>query len=113
MLALLMGVVAPAAAQPRPGPGLDALTDVLDLATTARGWVISHREGTLVLRGEDERIYRVNTAGLDAPALARLSEGQFVTIALKKSITPGAMPIAASVETLEVDPAAAPGAPRR
>ena len=109
---LLLGFVTPAVAQPRPGPALDALSDVLDLATSARGWVVSHREGTLVLRGEDDRIYRINTAGLDAPALARLSEGQFVTIALKKSLT-GAMPIAASVETLEVDPAAAPGAPRR
>jgi hypothetical protein len=112
-LVLLTGTVGPAHAQgPRPGPALEALTDILGLATTARGWVIRHREGTLVLRGEDDRIYRINTAGLDAGALARLAEGQFVTVTLKKSVTPDAMPIAASVETIEVDPAAAPGLPR-
>jgi len=109
---MLLGAAAPAAAQGLPSRGaVEALTDVLDLARTARGWVIRHREGMLVLRGEDERLYRINTAGLDAPTLATLTEGRFVTVSLKPSLTPGAMPIAASVEPGEIDPSAAPGAP--
>jgi len=102
--------VAPAAvAQTQPSTALEALTDVLGLARTARGWVLRHREGILVLRGEDDRIYEVNTAGLDASALAHLREGRFVSVALKRSVTAGAMPIAASVEAVE--PAAAPRLP--
>jgi hypothetical protein len=110
---VLFAAVVPVAAQgpPSSGPGLGALIDALDLTRTVRGWVVRHREGTLVLRGEDDRVYRINTAGLDRAALVRLSEGNFVTVALKASVTPGAMPIAASVEAGDLDPAAAPGAP--
>src|SRR4051794_21318780 len=102
-------MAAPVAAQsPRPPAALEALTDVLDLARTARGWVVRHREGILVLRGDDDRIYRINTAGLDATAMALLAEGRYVTVAVKQSLTPGAMPIAASVEPGEIAPSAAP-----
>ena len=83
---------------------------ILDLARTARGWVVQNRVGVLTLRGDDERLYRINTAGLDASALALLKEGRYVTVAVKQGVTAGAMPIAASVE--EIDPSAAPGAPR-
>jgi hypothetical protein len=114
LLAALGAAVAVApAAVAQPSPALEALTEVLDLARTARGWVVRHREGILVLRGEDDRIYEINTAGLDTSALAHLREGRFVTVALKRSVTAGAMPIAAPVEAIE--PAAAPrlpGAPR-
>ncbi len=110
---VVLTAVAPVAAQlPSSGPGLGALIDALDLTRNIRGWVLRHREGTLVLRGEDDRIYRINTAGLDAGAVARLSEGNFVTVMLKQSVTPDAMPIASSVEAGDLDPAAAPGAPR-
>ena len=112
-LVVILGAAAPAAAQaPRPGAALGALTDILDLARTERGWVVRHREGVLILRGEDDRLHRINTAGLDAPALAALKEGRYVTVAVKQGVTPGAMPIAASVEAVEVEPSAAPGAPR-
>lgn len=108
--AILLGVAAAAGAQsPRPGGVLDALSDVLDLPRTARGHVVEHRAGTLVLRGEDDRIYRINTAGLDASDAARLREGRFVSVALKSG-TPGAMPIAASVDAIEIQPSAAVGA---
>ena len=110
---VVLSALTPALAQvPSSGPGLGALIDALDLTRNVRGWVLRHREGTLVLRGEDDRIYRINTAGLDTGALARLSEGNFVTVTLKSSVTPGAMPIASSVEAGDLDPAAAPGAPR-
>ena len=112
-LVVLLGTSAPATAQtPRPGPALDALAEILDLARTARGWVVQNRVGVLTLRGDDERLYRINTAGLDTSALALLKEGRYVTVAVKQGVTPGAMPIAASVETVEIDPSAAPGAPR-
>jgi photosystem II stability/assembly factor-like uncharacterized protein len=108
-LAVVLASAAPAAAQaPRPPAALEALTDVLDLARAARGWVVRHREGTLVLRGDDDRISRINTAGLDAGSLALLKEGRYVTVAVKPSATPGAMPIAASVQPGEIDPSAAP-----
>ena len=73
-----------------------------------RGWVMQHREGMLTLRGEDDRVYHVNTAGLDAGALARLRDGHFVAVAMKRGVTPGALPIASSVEPGDLDPAAAP-----
>jgi hypothetical protein len=112
-VAIVLGVATAAGAQsPRAGGVLDVLSDVLDLTRTARGHVVEHRAGTLVLRGEDERIYRINTAGLDAAATARLREGRFVSVALK-SASPGAMPIAASVEAIEIQPSAAVGATHR
>src|ERR1051325_5388053 len=96
---MVLAWAAPAAAQaPRSPAALEALADVLDLARTARGWVVRHREGTLVLRGDDDRLSRINTAGLDAASLAMLKEGRYVTVAVKQSVVPGGMPIAASVE---------------
>lgn len=79
------------------GAVLDVLTDGLGLARTARGHVVQHREATLVLRGDDQRVYTINTAGLDLPAMTRLKEGRPVTVALKSGSGPAVMPIAASV----------------
>jgi hypothetical protein len=103
----LVAVASPAVAQNPRAPALDALTDLLGLPQTARGWVVRHREGMLILRGDDDRIQRINTAGLDAGSLAMLKEGRYVTVAVKPSLT-GAMPIAAAVEPGEIEPSAAP-----
>jgi hypothetical protein len=104
---LLLASAAPGVAQTRPGAGvLDAFADVLGPIRTVRGEVVRHREATLVLRGEDGRIYTINTAGLDASAMARLKEGRPVIVAVKGG-SPGAMPIASAVEAVEIDPSAA------
>jgi hypothetical protein len=71
-----------------------------------RGSVVEHRVATLVLRGDDGRVHTINTAGLDAAAMARLAEGSPVMVALKSG-SPGAMPIAAAVEAVEIQPSAA------
>ena len=110
ILALVLILVAalPVSAQTsRPSVAPDALADLLDLTRTTRGWVIRHREGMLTLRGDDDRISRINTAGLDTGSLALLKEGRYVSVAVKPSMT-GAMPIAASVEMGDFPPAAAP-----
>ena len=97
MLAVLVAAVA--SAQPRGGVGgvLDVLSETLGLDRTVRGHVVQHREATLVLRGDDQRIYTINTAGLDVAALGRLKEGRPVGVTLK-SPGPGAMPIAAAIQ---------------
>ncbi len=61
-----------------------------------------------MLRGDDGRLVRVNSAGLDAGSIAQLKEGRYVTVTVKDSLTPGAMPIAASVEAGDIQPSAAP-----
>ena len=73
-----------------------------------RGSVVEHREGTLILRDEEGRLHTINTAGLDAAVMARLEEGRDVMVALKSG-SPGAMPIAAAVEAIEVQPSASIG----
>jgi hypothetical protein len=80
------------------GGVLDVLGDVLGVTPSARGHVVQHREATLVLRGDDRRIYTINTAGLDQTAMARLKDGLPVTVALKSGSGPDAMPIASFVE---------------
>lgn len=94
----LSGMTSPASAQSRPADAvLEALDQVLGLRWNARGHVIQHREATLVLRGEDRRIYTINTAGLDVSAMTHLKEGHPVIVALDRGTEPDAMPIAASV----------------
>ena len=73
-----------------------------------RGSVVEHREGTLTLRDEEGQLHTINTAGLDAAVMARLEEGRDVMVALKSG-SPGAMPIAAAVEAIEVQPSASIG----
>jgi hypothetical protein len=109
-LTALVGTATPVVAQ-RPANGVrDILKDIygpIDHAPTGvvRGYVVEHREATLVLRGEDGRLLTVNTAGLEAPALARLEEGRLVMIAVKTGeVTP--VPIASAVDTIEVVPSA-------
>jgi hypothetical protein len=96
---VLLGVVTPVLGQgqPRAGGVVDVLTDVLGLDRTVRGHVVQHREGTLVLRGDDDRTYTINTAGLDAKSIGQLKDGRPVTVSLKSGDR-GAMPIAAAVE---------------
>jgi len=104
---LVLAIATPGVAQTPPGTGvLDAFADVLGPIRTLRGEVVRHREATLVLRGEDGRIYTINTAGLDASAMTRLKEGRPVIVAVKGG-SPGAMPIASAVEAVEIDPSAA------
>jgi len=101
----VLRVATPAFAQ-RPADDVrGVLTDLFGSARTVRGQVVQHRAATLVLRGEDDRIYAINTAGLDTTALARLKEGRPVTIALTSG-SPGAMPIATAVEAIEIQPSA-------
>ena len=99
MLVLLTGATTPALAQ---GPGradsvIDVLTDVLRLNRTVRGHVVQHREATLVLRGDDDRTYTINTADLDLETLRGLRDGRPVAVAFKSPV-PGAMPIAVSLQ---------------
>lgn len=97
--AALIGVPTPARGQgDNPASRIfDILPDVLGLKRTVRGHVVQHREATLVLRGDDRRTYTINTAGLDAPAMARLKEGQAVVVGVKTD-GESSMPIAASVD---------------
>jgi hypothetical protein len=111
-LAVIVGLTGPAVAQP-PADGVrDILSEIfapIDHAgpiDVVRGSVVEHREATLVLRGDDGRVYTINTAGLDATAMARLDEGSPVMVALKSG-SPGAMPIASAVEAIEIQPSAA------
>jgi hypothetical protein len=111
-----LAVLAPAVPALAHGSGTDDAVrsifgDVIDPIRTVRGEVVRHREATLLLRAEDGRTYTINTAGLDAAAMARLTEGRSVRVALKDG-RPGAMPIAATVEAIEPDPAASPGTGR-
>ena len=99
---VLMTSVAPALAQ---GPGrasgvYDVLTDILGLNRTVQGHVVQHREGTLILRGEDARTYTINSAGLDLTTLRSLRDGRPVTVTLKSS-PDGGMPVAASLKHAE------------
>jgi hypothetical protein len=107
-IALLVAATPAVVAQPqRPSQAFEALGDVLGLAPQiVRGHVVQHREATLMLRGDDGRMYMINTAGLDAAAMARLKEGRPVTVTVKSG-TPGAMPIAAVVEPIDIQPSAA------
>src|SRR5207302_9461873 len=76
---------------------LDELTDVLRRNRMVHGHVVQHREATLVLRGDDDRTYTINTADLDLEALRGLRDGRPVAVALKSSVA-GAMPIAVSLQ---------------
>ena len=97
VLVLLTGLGTPALAQgPRPGGGLDVLTDMLRMNRTVRGHVVQHREATLVLRGDDDRTYAINTADLDLERLRGLRTGRPVSVVLKSPV-PGTMPIAVSL----------------
>jgi hypothetical protein len=108
----LASVVPALAQEPRIDDAVRSiLDDAVDPIRTVRGEVVRHREATLLLLGEDGRTYAINTAGLDTAAMARLTEGRSVMVALKSG-RPGAMPIAASVEAIEPDPAAAPATGR-
>ena len=103
MLVVLGGAAGGASAQlPPAGQSVfEVLNEVLGLNWQAQGHVVQHREATLVLRGADQRVYTVNTAGLDASALARLKDGRPVTVELKRATKLDAMPIAASVAAVE------------
>jgi hypothetical protein len=105
-LVAVLGPGGPAVAQHSADDVHEAVRDVLDPDVIVRGSVLQHREATLVLRGDDGHVYTINTAGLDAAALARLKEGRPVRVALKSG-SPGAMPIASAVEAIEVQPSAA------
>jgi hypothetical protein len=97
-LALLVGIAAPALAQSgRAGGVFDVLTDVLHMNRLLHGHVVQHREATLVLRGEDERTYTINTAGLDLGVLRALRDGRPVDVAVKSPAVGGGMPIAVSL----------------
>jgi hypothetical protein len=106
MLAVLSGAFGTAAAQvPSVGQSaVEALNEVLGLNWRAHGHVVQHREATLVLRGLDQRVYTINTAGLEASALRRLKDGRPVTVELKRATKLDAMPIAASVAALQAPP---------
>ena len=96
---LMIGFPAPAWAQGlgRADSVIDVLTDVLRLNRTVRGHVVRHREATMVLRGDDDRTYTINTADLDLETLRGLRDGRPVAVALKSPV-PGAMPIAVSLQ---------------
>jgi hypothetical protein len=112
-LTALVGTATPVVAQ-RPADGVrEILKDIygpVDHAPTGvvRGYVVEHREGTLVLRGEDGRLFTINAAGLEAPALSRLEVGRLVMVAVKTGDMT-AMPIASAVEGIEVVPSASIG----
>jgi hypothetical protein len=110
--AAVAGTTIPAGAQPPADSVRDILSDIyapIDHSApidVVRGSVVEHREATLVLRGDDGRVHTINTAGLDAAAMARLHAGSPVMVALKSG-SPGAMPIASAVEAIEIQPSAA------
>jgi hypothetical protein len=111
-LVIVLASTASAVAQ-RPADSMrDILSDIfapIDHSApidVVRGSVVEHREATLVLRGDDGRVHTINTAGLDAAAMARLDEDSPVMVALKSG-SPGAMPIASAVEAIEIQPSAA------
>src|SRR5205814_2910840 len=89
-----IGIATPAWAQGSgPASGvLDVLSDVLRLNRTLRGHVVQHREATLVLRGDDDRTYTINTADLDLRTLRGVRDGRPVAVA-PKSPVPGTIPI--------------------
>ena len=99
MIVASAGIADAALAQPSRAGGAvwDTLNEVLGLNWHAHGYVVQHREATLVLRGDDRRVYTINTAGLDRSALSRLKDGRPVTVELKRATKADAMPIAASV----------------
>jgi hypothetical protein len=103
ILAVLSGASGAAFAQiPSAGQSaVEALNELLGQNWRAHGHVVQHREATLVLRGLDQRVYTINTAGLDASALRRLKDGRPVTVELKRATKRDAMPIAASVAALQ------------
>lgn len=101
LVVLSTGSGASAQLPPAGQSAVDALNEVLGLNWHAQGHVVQHREATLVLRGLDQRVYTINTAGLDAVALRRLKDGRPVTVELKRATKLDAMPIAASVATLQ------------
>jgi hypothetical protein len=97
---VLLGLAHPALAlgQARAGGVRDILADVFGLDRTLRGHVVQHREATLVLRGDDARVYTVNTAALDTAALARLKDGLPVVVSLKHEAPDATtMPIASAI----------------
>jgi hypothetical protein len=100
---VLLGAAHPAlASQGRGGGVRGILADVFGLDRAVRGHVVQHREATLVLRGDDARVYTVNTAALDTAALGRLRDGFPVVVSLK-SEAPDAttMPIASSIRQVD------------
>jgi hypothetical protein len=114
-LAVVLQTTTPVLAQPsRDDRVREILSDIyapIDHAApidVVRGSVVEHREGTLILRDEEGQRHTINTAGLDAATMAGLEEGRDVMVALKSG-SPGAMPIAAAVEAIEVQPSASIG----
>jgi len=92
-----IAMVTPAWAQGSGGGVFDVLNDALRLNRTVRGHVVQHREGTLVLRGDDDRTYTINTVDLDLSALRGVRDGRPVAVALKSPV-PETMPIAVSLQ---------------
>jgi hypothetical protein len=96
---VVLGIVTPAWAQGsgRAGGAFDVLNDALRVNRTVRGHVVQHREGTLVLLGDDDRTHTINTVDLDLDTLRGVRDGRPVVVALKSPV-PGTMPIAVSLQ---------------
>jgi hypothetical protein len=94
-LVVLLGTGGAALGQAR--EAIDILTNVLGLNRTVRGHVVQQQDGMLVVRGDDRRTYAISTTALGASAAGRLTEGEPVTVTLRRE-PEGGTPVAESVE---------------
>ena len=99
---VLLGIVHPALGQEgRSGGVRDIVKDIFGAKRDLHGYVVQHREATLVLRADDGHVYTINTAALDTAALGRLGQGRPIAVALKSEVpTISTMPIAEAIKPM-------------
>jgi len=100
---VLLGIVHPALGQDqgRSGGVRDIVKDIFGAKRDLHGYVVQHREATLVLRADDGHVYTINTAALDTAALGRLGQGRPIAVALKSEVpTISTMPIAEAIKPM-------------
>jgi hypothetical protein len=76
---------------------VDILNRILGGKQNVKGAVVSAKDSTLIVRGDDDRTYVVNTAGVDSATTEKLKPGQAVTVAAGTTGQNGVI-IASSIE---------------
>src|SRR5262245_4327873 len=79
----------------------ETITDLLRGAQPVQGYVVSVRDGDMLVRGRDNRTYTISTTSLDRPQLGRLQPGQPVKINVRRN---GRSLVATSLEVESGDP---------
>ncbi|HEV8614856.1 MAG TPA: hypothetical protein VGU22_05125 [Methylomirabilota bacterium] len=112
-VAILLASAAPASAQTGQGGlggVLDALGGILGgVAQKLHGTVVLARDTTLVLRGDDERSYRIDLASIAPQARQSLRVGETATVSVRGGGQAGVL----TATDLHADPSGAPKAFRQ